>query len=552
MTIILFLVGAYLIGAIPTGYLIGRWYKLDLREEGSGNLGSTNVYRVVGFIPSVVVLFVDLLKGFLPIWFFPLWDSHTGPWALAYGLAAILGHVWPVYTRFRGGRGVATAAGTLIALAPGAVAIAFFLWLGTVLLTRTASLGSLLAATTMPIIVNSTKETLGNPQSVVIYALLIAALVWWTHRANIGRLLRREEIKIHWNRKFSPRTNSPDNGDKKRMTVKSVAVLGAGSWGSALAHVLAENGHDVRLWTRNEALVQEIHAKNSNERYLPGAYLNKNIRPSTDMVDTITGTQFVVSACPSHAVREVLGAARPHLDEQTLISTSKGIEITSDLRMSEVIAEVLGTLNGIQTVALSGPSFAEELVQGLPTAVVAASLDEDSAVLVQELFQNGYLRVYTQPDISGVEFGGALKNVIALAAGVSDGILLGNNARAAIITRGLAEIVRLASRLGAKESTLAGLAGLGDLVLTCTSDMSRNRTVGIAIGSGRDPDEIVNNMDQVVEGVRTARAAHELGRKLDVELPITQGIYSILYESVAPSEALARLMAREPKPERWG
>jgi glycerol-3-phosphate dehydrogenase (NAD(P)+) len=270
------------------------------------------------------------------------------------------------------------------------------------------------------------------------------------------------------------------------------------------------------------------------------------------MVNTITGTQFIVSACPSHAVREVLKTAQPYLGEQTLISTSKGIETTSDLRMSEVITEVLSHPSEIQTVALSGPSFAEELVRGLPTAVVAASLNENAAEQVQSLFQNGYLRVYTQPDVSGVELGGALKNVIALAAGVSDGILLGNNARAAIITRGLAEIVRLASRLGAKESTLAGLAGLGDLVLTCTSDMSRNRTVGIAIGSGRDPDEIVNDMDQVVEGVRTARAAHELGRKLDVELPITQGIYSILYEGVAPNEALDRLMAREPKPERWG
>lgn len=211
MTVALFLISAYLIGAIPTGYLTGRWYKLDLREEGSGNLGSTNVYRVVGFMPSVVVLFIDLLKGFFPVWYFPQWDSHTGSWALAYGLAAILGHIWPVYTRFRGGRGVATAGGTLIALAPIAVSIAFFLWLGTVLLTRTASLGSLLAATTIPIIT----KAVAAPQSVVIYALLIATLVWWTHRTNIGRLLRREEIKLNWSRKFTPRTNSHDNGSKE-------------------------------------------------------------------------------------------------------------------------------------------------------------------------------------------------------------------------------------------------------------------------------------------------------------------------------------------------
>jgi glycerol-3-phosphate acyltransferase PlsY len=213
VTLTLFLIGAYLIGAVPTGYLVGCWYKLDLREEGSGNLGSTNVYRVVGFMPSVVVLFVDLLKGFLPVWFFPQWDGRTGPWELGYGygLATILGHVWPLYMRFRGGKGVATAAGTLIALAPIAVLIASFLWLGTVLLTRTASLGSLFAATTIPIIT----KAVDAPQPVVMYALLVATLVWWTHRANIGRLVRREEIKIHWNRKFIPRTNSHKNRTKE-------------------------------------------------------------------------------------------------------------------------------------------------------------------------------------------------------------------------------------------------------------------------------------------------------------------------------------------------
>jgi len=335
------------------------------------------------------------------------------------------------------------------------------------------------------------------------------------------------------------------------MNGRTVAVLGAGSWGTALADVLARNEHDVRLWARDEALARSIVETGTNERYLPGAPLSKGITPTSDLGTALSGAEFVVSVCPSHAVREVLQRGAEYLESPTVISASKGLEIDSDLRMSEVIGDVLGEDVSSRTVVLSGPSFAEELVGGLPTAVVAAGTNEASAESVQQLFQNGYFRVYTQPDVIGVEVGGALKNVIALAAGVSDGLRLGANARAALITRGLAEIVRLATRLGATETTLAGLAGLGDLVLTCTGNLSRNRSVGIKIGSGGDPDLVLGDMEQVVEGVRTARAAYALSQRLDVEMPITQSIYSILHEGIAPQEALARLMAREPKPERW-
>ncbi|MCG8467299.1 MAG: NAD(P)-dependent glycerol-3-phosphate dehydrogenase [Gemmatimonadetes bacterium] len=336
------------------------------------------------------------------------------------------------------------------------------------------------------------------------------------------------------------------------MSARSVAVLGAGSWGSALADTLARNGHDVRLWARDPELAGAIASSGSNERYLPGLKLADGIRSTSDLEDALSDCEMVVSVCPSHAVRDVLETARPHLSgDELVISASKGIEVGTDLRMSEVIAAVLGEGAETRTVVLSGPSFAEELVRALPTAVVAAAADEGAAETVQGLFQNGYFRVYTQPDVAGVEVGGALKNVIALAAGVSDGLELGANARAALITRGLAEIVRLARRLGAAETTLAGLAGLGDLVLTCTGDLSRNRSVGKRIGSGEDPEVVLGEMEQVVEGVRTARAAYELGGRLDVEMPITASIYSILYDEIAPREALARLMAREPKPERW-
>ncbi len=336
------------------------------------------------------------------------------------------------------------------------------------------------------------------------------------------------------------------------MSGQRVAVLGAGSWGTALADVLVRNGHDVRLWARDGAHAAAMRATGTNDRYLPGIELGRPLAVTSDLAEALDGTGFVLSVCPSHAVREVLGRAASHLAGQVLISASKGIELGTHRRMSEVIVETLGEAAGRRTVVLSGPSFAEELLRRLPTAVVAASRSEDHALAVQSLFRNGYFRVYTQPDVDGVELGGALKNVIALAAGMSDGLELGSNARAALINRGLAEIARLARRFGARETTLGGLAGLGDLVLTCTGRLSRNRSVGLAIGAGRRPSEVVGEMDQVVEGVRTARAAYELSRDLDVEMPITSGVYSILYEDVAPQEALARLMAREPKPERWG
>lgn len=336
------------------------------------------------------------------------------------------------------------------------------------------------------------------------------------------------------------------------MSGRRVAVLGAGSWGTALADALAANGHRVRVWARDEAVAEEIRTHQRNERYLGNVDLARGIEATSDLRAALADAEFVLSACPSHAVREVFEAARDALGGgEIVISASKGIEIGSDLRITEVIEDVLGEDARARIAVLSGPSFADELVRRLPTAVVAASDPEESALEVQALFQNRYLRVYTQTDVVGTELGGACKNVIALAAGISDGLELGSNARAALITRGLAEITRLAVRLGGRETTLAGLAGLGDLVLTCTGDLSRNRTVGIAIGGGRDPREVVDGMEQVVEGVRTTRAAHELGSRLGVELPITNAVYSILYEGIAPREALARLMAREPKPERW-
>ncbi len=335
------------------------------------------------------------------------------------------------------------------------------------------------------------------------------------------------------------------------MRPRRIGVLGGGSWGTALADVLVRNGHHTFVWARDPAMASEIRERSTNSRYLPGITLSESLNATSEVGEALDGAECVLLACPSHAIREVTDLAAPHLADPILISAAKGIEIGTDMRMSQVIAEVLGPGAEGRTVVFSGPSFANELLRRLPTAVVAAAHSEESAQRVQQLFQNPYLRVYTQPDVVGVEFGGSLKNIIALAAGISDGLELGGNARAALITRGLAEITRLAGRFGAEETTLAGLAGLGDLVLTCTGDLSRNRTVGVAIGGGRPVQDVLAGMEQVVEGVRTAKAAHELAERQGVEMPLVEGVYSILYEGVEPREALARLMAREPKPERW-
>jgi glycerol-3-phosphate dehydrogenase (NAD(P)+) len=335
------------------------------------------------------------------------------------------------------------------------------------------------------------------------------------------------------------------------MTARRVAVLGAGAWGTALGDTVACNGHHVTLWAFEDAVAEQIRREATNERYLPGVELSPDLEVTSSFSAALENTEFVVSVSPSHAVRSVMEAAGPYLADQTIVSASKGIEIGTDLRMSEVLADVLGSGVLERFVVLSGPSFAAELVRHLPTAVVAASASSRRAEEVQQLFQNRHFRVYTQPDVIGVELGGSLKNVIAVAAGISDGLELGSNARAALITRGLAEMTRLVCRLGGQEHTLAGLAGTGDLVLTCTGDLSRNRTFGLAIGAGREPKEVLDGMGSVVEGYRTTRAAHELAESLNVEMPIVDAVYSILYEGVGPQEALAMLMAREPKPERW-
>jgi glycerol-3-phosphate dehydrogenase (NAD(P)+) len=330
--------------------------------------------------------------------------------------------------------------------------------------------------------------------------------------------------------------------------MKRTAVLGAGSWGTALAVHLARAGHDVRLWARDPALVEELRESRSNARYLPDVPMPEAIEPTDSLDLAVSSSKFVVLAVPSHGLRAVTRRAAPFFERGAiLVSATKGLELESLQRMSQVIGEE--AKGCCPTVVLSGPSFAAEVALGLPTAVLAASSDGVAAAAVQEHFRGRGLRLYVNDDVAGVEIGGALKNVIAIAAGCVEGLGLGHNALAALITRGLAEISRLAIAVGGRRDTLAGLSGLGDLVLTCTGDLSRNRRVGIELGRGRPLDDILSGMRMVAEGVRTTRAALALGARYGIELPIAAQMQEVLDGRTSPLSAVEALMLRRQRAE---
>ncbi|OHB27777.1 MAG: glycerol-3-phosphate dehydrogenase [Desulfuromonadaceae bacterium GWC2_58_13] len=332
--------------------------------------------------------------------------------------------------------------------------------------------------------------------------------------------------------------------------VKNIGVIGAGSWGTTLADLLAKKNYSVTLWVYEEDLAERMASSRVNDLYLPGFTLSENLSVTSALTEAVQGRDLLLLVSPSQVMRKVLQQAGPHIGGETLIvSASKGIENDSLQPMAEVITECLGADRGRRLVFLSGPSFAREVAAGMPTAVVAASADARAAAIVQEVFSTPYFRIYTNDDVIGVELGGALKNVVALAAGVSDGLGFGYNTRAALITRGLAEMTRMGVALGAHPGTFAGLAGMGDLVLTCTGDLSRNRTVGMELGRGHTLEEILGNMNMVAEGVKTTLSAYQLAQKIGVDVPITEQMYRILYQNKDPRQAVSDLMLRELKAE---
>ena len=329
----------------------------------------------------------------------------------------------------------------------------------------------------------------------------------------------------------------------------AIAVLGAGAWGTALACHLAAHGHQIRLWTRHADVAQALAASRHNP-LLPGVELPAAVQISHEPATVLAGVHSVVLALPCPSVREVLGELGPIWPGRAeLITATKGIENDTLLTVSEVAQEVLGARLGGPVVVFSGPSFAREVAAGQPTNIVAASVDDAAAERVQRLFSHGRLRVYTSADPVGVQIAGALKNVIAIAVGASDGLGLGLNARAALITRGVSEIGRLAVAKGGQALTVAGLAGLGDLVLTCTGELSRNRTVGFELGRGRPLQEVLGGLGHVAEGVTTARSADDLARRLGVELPICQQVCQVLYAGKLPRDAVDDLLRRPLKRE---
>jgi glycerol-3-phosphate dehydrogenase (NAD(P)+) len=332
-----------------------------------------------------------------------------------------------------------------------------------------------------------------------------------------------------------------------------VAVMGAGGWGTALALLAGRAGHEVRLWSRNAEVVEGIRRRRVNSVYLEGHELPATVCATGDVREALGGAELVILAAPSHATRELLAGMRAAVDERMVfVSATKGVEVETGQRISEIVSDVLGGAAARRFVCLSGPSFAREVAEGQPTAVVAASAEEEWCRLVQAELSVQNFRVYTNSDVTGTELGGASKNVMAVAAGMVVGLGLGTNSVAGLITRGLAEMTRLALAEGARVETLMGLAGLGDLVLTCTGGLSRNRRVGIELGRGRALDEVLAGMSEVAEGVRTTRALRALGERRGVELPITREVHAVLYEGKAARDAVETLMSRPPRDEFEG
>ena len=332
--------------------------------------------------------------------------------------------------------------------------------------------------------------------------------------------------------------------------MEKVTVLGAGSWGTALAVVLAENGHDTLLWTHRADQAKEINEQHTNNKYLNNTTLPENLKATNDLSIAANYGDTIVVAVPTKAIREVCGNLNNVLHtEKLFVHVSKGIEPDSLLRISELILETVKPELLSDIVVLSGPSHAEEVVLQHPTTVTAACLNLQAAEKVQDLFMNHYFRVYTNDDVISVEIGGALKNVIALAAGITDGLQYGDNAKAALITRGLAEISRLGERMGGNPVTFSGLTGMGDLIVTCTSVHSRNWRAGNLLGKGMKLQEVLDQMGMVVEGVRTTKAAYQLAKKYDVPMPITEQLYDVLFADKTPKEAVDILMGRLKKRE---
>lgn len=325
-----------------------------------------------------------------------------------------------------------------------------------------------------------------------------------------------------------------------------IAVIGSGSWGTTLANLLAEKGYDVTLWAYEKDLAEQINKERTNSIYLPDVVLSNNIKATNDIAEAVSNSRYILNVVPTQHIRSIFNQVKSYMREESIIiNASKGIEIYTLLTPSMILKEILNKPVSV----ISGPSFAKEVSQKLPTAVTIASEDKKTSMLLQEMFNTDYFRVYTHDDIVGVEIGGALKNVIAIASGICDGLKLGYNSRAALITRGLSEMTKLGIIMNAQKKTFSGLSGIGDLVLTCTTPLSRNYTIGYKLGQGQKLSEIIGQSMSVAEGITTTKSAYALSKKYNIEMPITEQIYLTLYKEKSPEETVKDLMNRTLKSE---
>ena len=582
--IVLMVLASYFIGNINPAIILGRIYGIDVRSEGSGNAGTTNVLRTIGKKAGAITFVVDVLKGGLPILlaliitgFNPFDSGPNYPVASLCGLAAILGHMWPVLHRFRGGKGVATTFGVLLALYPILALILIAVVIISVLIWRRVSLGVVIAAISLILMGVYSLATMPQyedgsiimalstgfvflpfyPAWRCIWFFAIAALIILKHRGNIKRIVKGTEPKFS----IGGKDRSKGEGKEKREDAmncegsaqsvndaRNIGMIGAGSWGTAIANLLSGKGHSVKIWDLNGELLEEMMRDRENKRYLPGIKLHDGIEIVPSAKDTAAGAEILVFAVPAQHFRSALQGVASHIGKDTvLVNVAKGIDQESLSTMSQIAEE---TIPDQPYAALSGPSHAEEVGQGMPTTVCVASTDIKTAELVQDAFMTDRFRIYTNSDIVGLELGGALKNIIALGAGICDGMGFGDNTKAALMTRGIAEMIRLGIKLGAHPETFSGLSGIGDLIVTCTSMHSRNRRCGIMIGEGIDPQEALKRIGMVVEGVYTAEAACKLAELRGVDMPITTSIYKVLQKKMDPHEAMEVLMKRSRRHER--
>lgn len=332
-----------------------------------------------------------------------------------------------------------------------------------------------------------------------------------------------------------------------------VACIGAGSWGTTVAGLAAQNGHEVVLWCRRPELAAQINELSVNEEYLPGMRLPDGLRATADIDEAMDGAIVCVMGVPSHGWRDILRQLTPHLDQvEALVSLTKGLEVDTNLRMSEVLFEECADFVRSRYAMLSGPNIAKEIARRQPAATAIGCADPVVAELLVDIFHQPYFRVYTNADVIGCELGGAIKNIVAIAAGIADSMGFGDNALAALMTRGLAELTRLGVRLGGQPLTFAGLAGMGDMIVTCISKYSRNRRVGKELGKGRPIDDVISEMNMVAEGVKTCKPILELGRKVDAWMPITEGVVSVIYEGTTPDQMVTEILSRPAVPETFG